>query len=146
MIRYKVAGNEHFDELLEIIYHQEVQYLKPIFDLIQLTSKQFGRLFRSTGVVYRILVDDCLAGLCWMEVCGRVLQLHSLILKNSFQEQGIGTQTLKWVEEFFGCDIDEIELRVHSSNPRAMALYERCGYKTTNISGPSGFYIMRKKI
>jgi ribosomal protein S18 acetylase RimI-like enzyme len=146
MICFKVAGDEHFDELLEIIYHQEAQHLKPILDLIQLTSDQFGQLFHSTGVVYRILVDGCLAGLCWIEICGRILQLHSLILKYSFQEQGIGTQTLKWLEEYFRWEIDEIQLIVHYSNPRAKALYERCGYRTTCNPDPCGFYTMRKKL
>jgi GNAT superfamily N-acetyltransferase len=146
MISYKVAGNEHINELLEIIYHQEAQFLKPILDLIQLTSDQFGRLFRSTGVVYQIKVDGRLVGLCWVEVCDRVLQVHSLVLRPSYRGRGIGTRTLAWLEENFSGAVGEIELRVHSSNPRARALYERCGYRTSPAPGQSGFYTMRKKL
>jgi GNAT superfamily N-acetyltransferase len=146
MIRYKVAGNEHFDELLEIIYHQNDPSLKPIFDIIQLTADHFVRLLRTNGVVYRIEVDGSLAGICWVETCGRALQLHSLIVREPLRNQGIGTSTLKWLEEHFRDQIDEIELRVHSSNSRAKALYERCGYQTTKFSGSSGFYVMQKKV
>jgi GNAT superfamily N-acetyltransferase len=146
MIRYKLAGNEHFDELLDIVYHQEETSLKPILDLTQLTSDQFGRLFRSRGVVYRILVEDCLAGLCWVEACGPLLQIHSLILRESFRGQGIGTRTLEWLENFSRGDIEQIELKVHCSNPRAKALYERCGYRGPDFPDRSGFFRMQKKI
>jgi GNAT superfamily N-acetyltransferase len=146
MISYKVAGNEHFNELLDIVYHQEVQYLNPILDLIQLTSDQFGRLFRSTGTVYRILENGRLAGLCWVEVCGRVLLLHSLVMRPSFRGRGLGTRTLEWLEDQYQGAVDEIELRVHRSNPRARALYQRCGYQASPAPGPSGFYNMRKKL
>jgi GNAT superfamily N-acetyltransferase len=146
MIRYKMAGKQHFDELLEIIYHQKDPNLKPVLDLIQLTADHFARLFRSTGVVYRIEVDGRLAGLCWVEKCGRILYLHKLMIQEPYQRQGIGTKTLEWLEGRFRGEIDQIELRVHASNPRAKALYERCGYTVTNIPGPSGMYMMCKKI
>lgn len=146
MISYQPARNEHFDELLEIVYDQDSLYLKPLLDLIQITCEEFGRRFRTTGIVYRILMDRCLAGVCWVEVCGRVLQLHGLILENAFQGKGIGTQTLSWLEEAFFGDIDEIRLSVHASNPRAKALYEHCGYETVDTVDQAGFYIMRKKV
>lgn len=146
MISYKLARDEHFDELLEIIFHQKDPYLKPILDLIQITWDQFGKLFRTTGMVYRILLDDSLAGLCWVEICHRILRLHGLILKTAFQGRGIGVQTLDWLEDTFQNDIDEIELIVHASNTRAIAVYERCGYKTLGVIDQSGFYTMQKRV
>jgi RimJ/RimL family protein N-acetyltransferase len=146
MISYQAAGSEHFDELLDIIYHQDDPSLKPILDLTQLTSDQFGQLFRSTGIVFRILVDGNLAGLCWVEVRGALLQLHSLILRESFRGRGIGTRTFTWLENTFRGDIEQIELKVHCSNPRAKALYERCGYQVTGVADRFGFYRMQKKI
>ena len=146
MIRYKMAGKQHFDELLEIIFHQRDSNLKPLLDLIQLTADHFARLFRSTGVVYRIEVDGRLAGLCWVEKCGRILYLHKLMIQEPYQRQGIGTKTLEWLEGRFRAEVDEIELRVHTSNPRAKALYERCGYTAMNTPGLSGMYVMRKKV
>jgi GNAT superfamily N-acetyltransferase len=146
MIRYKMAGVQHFDELLEIIFHQRDPTLKPVLDLIQLTADHFARLFRSTGVVFRIEVDGKLAGLCWVEISGRILHLHKLMIQEPYQRQGIGTKTLEWLEGRFRAEIDQIELRVHSSNLRAKSLYERCGYKTMNTPGLSGMYVMHKKI
>jgi len=146
VIYYKLAGNEHFDELFEIIYHTNDPGLRPVLDLTQLTWDQFGWLFRTTGQVYRILVDGCLAGFCWINIRSRVLQLRGLIVKSTFRGRGIGTRTLGWLEETFGGQVDQIELSVHASNPRAKALYERCGYVASGGCGPSGFYTMRKKI
>lgn len=146
MIRFQPAGAEHFDELLEIVYYHDDSYLKPLLDLVQLSWDQFGLYFRTTGRVYRILVGDHLAGLCWVEVRGRVLRLHGLIVRDSFQGQGLGTKALLWLEEAFGAKVDEIELQVHASNPRAKALYERLGYRAVAHEDPAGFYTMRKEV
>lgn len=146
MIRYQLADGKHFDDLLEIINHQDDPCLKPILDLTQLTWDQFGRFFRTTGMVYRILKDGRPAGLCWIEVCGRVLRLHGLILRSIFQGQGIGAQTLAWLEETFCDEIDAIELIVHASNMRARSLYQHSGYVASAAPDRSGFYTMRKTL
>jgi hypothetical protein len=67
MIYFELAGNKHFDELLEIIYYQDSLTSQPLLDLVQLTSEQFGQCLRSTGQVYRILSGSKLAGVCWIE-------------------------------------------------------------------------------
>jgi len=146
MITYKLAGNGQFDELLGIVYHVDAPCLKPVLDLTQLTWDQFGRFFRTTGQVYRILWDGCLAGLCWIEIRRRVLLLRGLMVKDALRGRGIGTHALNWLEETFAGEAETIALNVHAGNPRARALYRRCGYAETGGCGPDGFYTMRKKI
>ena len=50
--------DQHYEALLELVYHQHSAYLDPLLDLIELTWEQFGQYFRSTGTVYRIFLDD----------------------------------------------------------------------------------------
>jgi len=146
MINYKLVENVQFDNQLRLIHHADDPYLEPMLDFVPITWNQSGCFYHTTGLLYRIMVDDRPVGFCWVEVCGRVLRLHNLTVQNAFQNHGIGTRTLNWLEETFRSKVDEIELTVHASNPRAKALYERCGYETAGGCSPSDFYIMRKKI
>jgi RimJ/RimL family protein N-acetyltransferase len=146
MIYFELAGNKHFDELLEIIYYQDSLTSQPLLDLVQMTSEQFGQCLRSTGQVYRILSGSKLAGVCWIEHRGSTLHLHGLILKSSYQGKGIGTKTLYWLDKVFRGAAEVIELRVHSSNLRARRLYERCGYAAVESADPCGFIRLRKKL
>jgi ribosomal protein S18 acetylase RimI-like enzyme len=146
MIRMERVRDEQYEVLLEIIFHQKTSYLNPVLDLIQMTWDQFGAYFRTTGEVYAILLEDALAGVCWVEARREVLYLHGLIVSERFQGQGVGTQALSWLEEHFCGQGEAIELAVHISNPRAQALYTRCGYQTVRFEPDSGFYIMKKAL
>jgi ribosomal protein S18 acetylase RimI-like enzyme len=146
MIYYELASKKHFDELLEIIYYQDNLTSQPLLDHVQLTSDQFGRCLRTTGQVYRILSGNKLAGLCWIEHRGSILYLHGLILRSSYQGKGIGTKTLHWLDKLFRGTAEAIELRVHSSNHRAIKLYEHCGYTASESPDPCGFISLRKKL
>jgi ribosomal protein S18 acetylase RimI-like enzyme len=145
MLSLEPAQNEQqFEELLEMIYHQQTNYLNPILDLIELTWEQFGAYFRDTGTAYRICRTGNLLGLCWVVKRQDILDLLGLIVKPEYQGQGIGAQALAWLEKNYPAPIQAIELQVHASNPRAKALYERLGYQVLNYSEGNCFYTMRK--
>jgi ribosomal protein S18 acetylase RimI-like enzyme len=42
--------------------------------------------------------------------------------------------------------MEAIELGVHRSNPRAIALYERAGFQTVKVLEELGFYIMQRSL
>lgn len=146
-ITFECAQTEqHFEEVLALIYHQHEDYLEPKLDLVQMTADQFGRHLRTTGVVYRILKDRQLAGMCWVETEGEKLLLHGLIVHPHLQGQGIGTQALKTVETLYRGRLRWIELWVHGSNHRARALYERCGFQMVEFVHATGFCRMQKAL
>lgn len=147
MLSLEPAQNEQqFEELLQIIYHQQSAYLHPVLDLIELTWEQFGNYFRSNGTAYRIYRAENLLGLCWVAERLNILDLLGLIIKPEYQGQGVGTQALAWLEEHHPASIQAIELQVHASNPRAKALYERLGYQVIAFSESSCFYTMQKAL
>lgn len=146
-ITFECAKTEQqFEEVLALIYHQHEDYLEPKLDLVQLTADQFGRYLRTTGVVYRILIDRQLAGMCWVEEKGEKLHLHGLVVDPHLQGQGIGTQALKTIENIYRSRLRWVELWVHGSNRRARALYERCGFQTVEFVHDTGFFVMQKAL
>jgi ribosomal protein S18 acetylase RimI-like enzyme len=147
MLSLEPARNEQqFEEMLELIYHQQTAYLNPVLDLIELTWEQFGTYFRSTGTAYRICRAGNLLGVCWVVERQNILDLLGLIVKPEYQGQGIGTLALAWLERHGPTAIRAIELQVHASNPRAKALYERLGYEVLSYSESTCFYTMQKKL
>ena len=138
--------DQHYEALLELVYHQRSAYLDPLLDLIELTWEQFGQYFRSTGTVYRIFLDDGLVGMCWVEERQEILYLLGLVVKTERQGTGVGTQALVWLEQNCAATVQAIALQVHTSNPRARALYERMGYRVIDFDPASGFYQMQKRV
>jgi ribosomal protein S18 acetylase RimI-like enzyme len=138
--------DQHYEALLELVYHQRSAYLDPLLDLIELTWEQFGNYFRSTGIAYQIILDGKLVGVCWVEERQEVLFLLGLVVKPEQQGLGLGTQALVWLEQNCQASIRAIELQVHDSNPRARKLYERMGYRVVELDRDSGFYLMEKPV
>jgi ribosomal protein S18 acetylase RimI-like enzyme len=138
--------DQHYEALLELVYHQRSAYLDPLLDLIELTWEQFGNYFRSTGIAYRICLDGELAGMCWVEERQEILFLLGLVVKLERQGLGLGTQALAWLERNSPVTVRAIELQVHASNQRARALYERTGYLVIDFDSSSGFYRLQKPI
>ena len=73
--------------------------------------------------------------------------LHRLCVDPKFQHQGIGGQTLQFVEkETKKMKKDAVRLDVFKYNPYAIRLYENCGFHMTGMAewrmGP--FYLMEK--
>jgi ribosomal protein S18 acetylase RimI-like enzyme len=98
------------------------------------------------GQVYGIYQDGQLAGFYWIEEREDTLHLHGLILKSEFQGQGIGSQVLAMLAASYRSRVKAIELGVHRSNERAIALYERTGFETARTLDDLGFLVMQKPL
>jgi ribosomal protein S18 acetylase RimI-like enzyme len=136
---------QHYEELLNLICHQNSSCLEVKFDWIQLTCEQFGDYFRSIGAAYRICLDQLLVGMCWVEQTDRILYVYGIIIQPEYQSRGYGQQALELLEYLYQDRIDAIELNVHSSNPRAKSFYKRIGFKVIEYNEENGFYLVHKK-
>lgn len=146
MLALGIATTEkHYEELLNLICHQNSSCLEIKFDWIQLTCEQFGTYFRSTGTAYRICLDQLVVGMCWVEHTDRILYVFGIIIQPEYQSQGFGQQALELLEDMYQDRIDAIELSVHASNPRAKSFYERLNYKVIEFNKDTGFYLVQKK-
>lgn len=146
MLTYKLVRDQRVDDLLMMIYTQGSMYLQPKLDLVQLTWGEFGKYFREVGQIYRIYDDEELAGMCWVDQKGDTLHLLGIVVKETCRGKGIGSQTLRMLEETYQGNVKQIELKVHRSNPEAKALYERLGYETVRYDRDSCFYVMSKQL
>jgi ribosomal protein S18 acetylase RimI-like enzyme len=146
MLSYEPAQTNAYDELLSLLRDQASGYLQATLNLMQMTWDQFAHRFRSVGQVYGIYQDGQLAGFYWIEEREDTLHLHGLILKSEFQGQGIGSQVLAMLAASYRSRVKAIELGVHRSNERAIALYERTGFETARTLDDLGFLVMQKPL
>lgn len=146
MIDLSPAPDGQYDEFLRLMLNETGSYLEPTLQRMQMSWEEFTRLFRTVGQVYGVYSGGALAGFCWVEPRGRVLHLHGLVLKGEFQGRGIGSATLEVLESRYKGTVDVIELGVHRSNRRAIALYERLGYRRVRVLDDLGFDIMQKQL
>lgn len=66
--------------------------------------------------------------------------IYDIKIKETYRGQGLGTKTLKCIEQY--CkdkDVESIGLHAFGHNKRAVALYNKMGFETTN-------YRMEKKL
>jgi RimJ/RimL family protein N-acetyltransferase len=64
----------------------------------------------------------------------RSLTLVNILIYDAFRSQGYGTQALQLVEEKGrALGLESITLHAFGHNQRARSLYERLGYRTTNV-------------
>lgn len=75
--------------------------------------------------------------------------IHRLCVNPDFQSCGIGTKTMKSIEEYLKLQkIDSIRLDAFSLNPYALKMYEKLGYeKVGKVQWRKGiFYLYEKKL
>ncbi len=75
--------------------------------------------------------------------------IHRFCVNPTCQNQGIGTKTLRSVEEYVhNQEIQSIRLDAFSLNPKALHMYEKAGYvKTGEANWRKGlFYLYEKKL
>ena len=144
-LRYEPAKGRDYDRFLRWT-RDEAGYLGPTLELMEMTWPEFETLFRTVGRVHGIYEGGQTAGFYWIEDRDAILHLHGLILRGSFRGRGIGTKTLKMLEDTYRGEMDAIELGVHQSNERALALYERLGYETVKVLDELRFYVMQKRL
>jgi ribosomal protein S18 acetylase RimI-like enzyme len=66
----------------------------------------------------------------WRYNGNKFMVLHRLCVDVEYQKQGIGTETMKMLEEYLkNKEIESVRLDVFSKNPMAIKMYEKLGYK-----------------
>lgn len=66
--------------------------------------------------------------------------IYDIKIKDTYRGQGLGTKTMECIEEYFkDKDVESISLHVFGHNKRAVSLYNKIGFETTN-------YRMEKKL
>jgi ribosomal protein S18 acetylase RimI-like enzyme len=143
---YKPASGEQYDLFLDLMRSQAADYLDRTMELMGLTWQEFAHLFRTVGQVYGVYEKKRLAGFYWIEEREAILHLHGLVLKETHQGRGIGSQVLTMLETTHRGCMEAIELGVHESNEGARRLYERHGYRTVKMLDDVGFFIMQKSL
>jgi GNAT superfamily N-acetyltransferase len=65
---------------------------------------------------------------CWT-VAGRPMIVHRLTVDPAYQRRGLATRLMRYAEAYAAGRYDTIRLDAFLSNPAAVALYERLGYR-----------------
>jgi ribosomal protein S18 acetylase RimI-like enzyme len=143
MVSYRDADPKEYAEDFEMMRAESSAYLERTLELMHSSWEEYARLFRTVGRVMTILQDEQPAGFYWIEEREKILHLHALILKPEFQGRGIGSQVLNTLRETYCPAFDAIELGVHASNQRALALYHRLGYVEAKYLEELEFHVLR---
>ncbi|SYZ72978.1 hypothetical protein TRIP_C21093 [Candidatus Zixiibacteriota bacterium] len=137
---------EQYEECMRLMLSQAGTYLERTMELMQMDRRQFGELFRTVGQVFTIRHKSINAGFYWIEAREKILHVHALIIKDEFQGQGLGSAILRRLEKEYRGRMNRIEMGVHTSNERAIALYRRLGYEVHKSLDYLGFLIMQKDV
>lgn len=94
--------------------------------------------------IFTVYKDEYKVGTLWVRVFEKSHALRAFVydieLFEEFRGQGIGTQTMEALNEYCKeMGVDTINLHVFGHNKRALSVYEKVGFKTTN-------YYMEKKL
>jgi ribosomal protein S18 acetylase RimI-like enzyme len=101
---------------------------------------------RAVGEIRDVVVRGEEAGSVWLELRGRTLHLHALLLDEAHRGRGLGAQVLALLEDEFRGRADELELGVQEGNRAAERLYERSGFTEVGRSPVPGFRILRRPL
>jgi ribosomal protein S18 acetylase RimI-like enzyme len=115
-----------------------------IYAELGLTADEVARLPHELGELRTVEEDGATAGYVWLELRGRTLHVHALLLEPELRGHGIGGRVLSELEDEFRGRIDELELGVEPGNAPALRLYERSGFERAGER--LGFLIMRKRL
>jgi ribosomal protein S18 acetylase RimI-like enzyme len=143
-IAYKPLCPADHADLYRLMESQE--YMETALERMGLSREQFRASMHAAGEIHAIWVDGRRAGFRWVELRGRTLHLHGLVLEDAFQGQGIGTSAIATLAQSYQGAADDIELGVHASNQGAIQLYERLGFQTVRRLDDLGFLIMQKTL
>jgi ribosomal protein S18 acetylase RimI-like enzyme len=146
MQTYLPARPEQYDEFFQLMVNESAGYLETTLTLMQSDLATYRHLFEQVGQVQSICVEEQAAGFRWIELRGATLHLHALILKPEWQGRGVGKQAMVDLEMEFSGAAKLIELGVHQSNDRAIALYQKQGYVTVKTLDELGFLVMQKAL
>lgn len=146
-VAYHTATSKDVDVLLELVqeFHKiEKLPFDPVLDRVSLqqflSNPALGRVWLITErdrVIGYVAVTFSYS----IEFRGLGAYIDELYLRSAHRGQGIGTRTLKFVEQFCrSLNISSLALSVHEENERAYKVYRKSGYDDR------GYQIMMKAI
>ncbi|OJJ22751.1 GNAT family N-acetyltransferase [Roseofilum reptotaenium AO1-A] len=136
MINYRPAELTDLEIILQLV--QEFHHSEKLDFDEKLDAQALEQLISdsSLGELFLIQQDDEIIGyviVAWgysLEFRGRDAFIDEFYLRSQYRQQGIGTQTLSFVEKT--CQelgIQAVHLEVDFENPDAQRLYHRVGYQ-----------------
>lgn len=129
------------------IYPNEEDFRKDIL-------KKEMYLYEDNEKIYSVFVlnkefDDEYNKAAWQFPNSNFIILHRLCVNAEVQNKGIGTKTMKLIEEIASAkNIESIRLDTFSENPFSCKLYEKIGFKKTGEANwrKGLFYLYEKRI
>lgn len=146
-VAYRTATSKDVDILLELVkeFHQiEKLPFDPVLDRVSLqqflSNPALGRVWLLTEQ-NRMIGYVAVTFSYSIEFRGLGAYIDELYLRSAYRGQGIGTQTLRFVEQFCrSLNISSVALSVHEDNERAQRVYRKAGYDDR------GYQLMMKAI
>lgn len=98
----------------------------------------------SNQYLLSVVFDNKDIGYLWLHIFDGKKEkkcfVYDIKIKDTYRGQGLGTKTMECIEEYCkNKDVESIGLHVFGHNKRAVSLYNKMGFKTTN-------YRMEKKL
>lgn len=121
--------------------------MESVLEAMGIDRAELEQTMRETGEIRTVLVDGEDVGSIWLELRGRTLHLHALVLEPAARGSGVGGRVLALLEQEFRGRADELELGVQRGNEPARRLYEKTGF--TEVESPHaelGFEILRRRL
>jgi ribosomal protein S18 acetylase RimI-like enzyme len=138
-----MASTAERDAFFHVALQQLGKDTERALGYLGLTLEQFRALYEGTGEVRTVLVDGTRAGHVWIELRGRVLHIHGVVLLPEVRGKGIGTAAFGLLRDEFAGRIDWIELGVQIENRGALRFYERLGFRESGHDTAPGFRVLR---
>lgn len=146
-VAYRAATSKDLDVLLQLVeeFHQfEKLPFDPVLDRVSLQLFLNSPTMGKTWLIYegeRIIGYVAVTFSYSIEFRGIGACVDELYLRASHRGQGIGTKTLKFVEQTCqAMGISALSLVVHEDNKRAKQVYQKVGYDDR------GYRLMMKTI
>lgn len=143
---YRHATGDEVNAFAHLLREDAADYLDRTLALMGVSWTEFVDLVETVGTVRAICNGDEVVGYMWTEERDRILHLHGIVVRSDWRGQGIGTAALTMLVESYAGKLDAIELGVHESNRRALALYERLGYGAVRRLTDLGYVVMQRPL
>ncbi|MBD3333538.1 GNAT family N-acetyltransferase [candidate division GN15 bacterium] len=146
-ISHRPAAPGEMDGLFDLMMAQTGHYLDEALKVLGITVDQFTTYFRSVGQVWAIEIemDTEVVGFYWIELRAETLHIHGLVLKSEYQNRGLGTATMKLIEQCLPQSVSYIEVGVHESNAGAQSICKTFGFTAVRQQTGTGFTIYQKR-
>lgn len=122
-----------------------------LWEDIQKQQLYIGKINNQIAVAYVLnqQCDEAYKNGNWQYPHATYYVIHRLCVSNLFQNQGIGSKTVAYIEKqvcHFGGET--IHLDAFTLNPSALNLYDKLGYKSVGVANlrKGEFLLMEKKV